>query len=446
MATIWRRKDRDVWVVDYRDATGARIRLSAATRQQAEDLLAAKIKERKQAPTNPKDRGLTLAEYTTRWLQAAAGQLAPVTFQNYEQHLRLHVLPTLGSLRVADLRRRHVKDLLISLRSTMNAQGRPFSKNSLRLIKAALSTVLTDAVDDEILFANPVMQLGRSKKRSVTRMTTDEILSRIRPMTWAQMQTFEQTLNNLYQDHLLDNRYVMLFYVLAKTGMRPGEALALQPGDVDLVKSTIRVERAATMGGQVKSTKTNEVRTVDLSASLVTKLVAYRHWLELETMAGRWCETPWLFPNDQGGLLQEPHVRCVFQRVLRRANLPTFRLYDLRHTFASLLLSSAVPLVYVSQQLGHANPTTTLKYYARWIPTGDRRYVDVLDQAAERVGTKTWHQPGQTGNLPSEVIDREGIPSSTHHRTSMMMNHQPFIPDPLEQIRREDLRLLRLVR
>src|SRR5215472_10716920 len=160
MSSIWKRKDRDVWVVDYRDATGHRIRLSAATRQEAEDLLAEKRKESKHAPTNREDRHITLAEYATRWLQAASGQLAPITYQNYQQHLTLHILPTLGALRVADLRRKHVKDLLTTLRSTKNAQGRPFAKNSLRLIKAALSSVLSDAVDDEILFVNPAMQLG----------------------------------------------------------------------------------------------------------------------------------------------------------------------------------------------------------------------------------------------------------------------------------------------
>ena len=418
MATIWKRKDRDVWVVDYRDATGVRIRLSAANRQQAEDLLAEKIKENKHAPTNREDRDITLADYTTRWFQATSGQLAPVTFQNYKQHLTLHVLPKLGQLRVAELKRKHVKDLLAMLQSRMNAQGRPFAKNTLRLIKAALSSVLTDAVDDEILFANPVMQLGRSKKRSVTRMTTDDLLSRIRPMTWAQMQTFEQTLNRLHQDHLLDTRCVMLFQMLAKTGMRPGETIALQLGDVDLVKRTIRVERAATVGGQVKSTKTNEVRTVDLSASLIPKLVAYRTWREFETMGGRWVGTPWLFPNDQGGLYEERHFRRIFHRVLDRANLPTFRLYDLRHTVASLLLSSAVPLLYVSQQLGHANPTTTLRYYARWIPSGDRRHVDVLDKGPETI----WHQnlapSGQNEPFRQEIVDLTGgYPSTPLQRT-----------------------------
>jgi len=340
MATIWRRKDRDVWVVDYRDATGARIRLSAATRQQAEDLLAEKIKESKHAPTNREDRDITLAEYTRRWLQAAENQLAPVTYENYKQHLTLHILPKLGRIRVADLRRRHVKELLTKLQSAKNAQGRPFAKNSLRLFKAALSTVLSDAVDDELLLVNPVMQLGRSKKQSPTRMTTTDLVSRIRPMSWDQAKTFEQTIHALHRDQRLDVRYATLLLVLLKTGLRPSEALALKVGDLDLVKRTVHVERAATTGGQVKATKTNEVRDVDLSASLVQQLTTYRSWLELEAMNGRWGDSSWLFPDDPGQLYDERHVRRVFQRVLRRANLPTFRLYDLRHTFASLLLSS----------------------------------------------------------------------------------------------------------
>jgi integrase len=46
--------------------------------------------------------------------------------------------------------------------------------------------------------------------------------------------------------------------------------------------------------------------------------------------------------------------------------------YDLRHTFASLLLSCNVPLLYVSKQLGHAKPTTTLDHYAKWLPSGEQ--------------------------------------------------------------------------
>jgi integrase len=167
---------------------------------------------------------------------------------------------------------------------------------------------------------------------------------------------------------------------------------------------------------------------VDLSAKLIPKLEAYSTWRELEAMTGRWRHTPWLCPNDHGRLYEERHLRRVFYRILQRVNLPSFRVYDLRHTYASLLLSSSVPLLYVSQQLGHTNPTTTLRYYARWIPTGDQRYVDMLDTATEKI----WHQTVAREAMNQRKPLISGLP---HHRRPMMMYQQPLIPDALEEIR-----------
>jgi integrase len=60
----------------------------------------------------------------------------------------------------------------------------------------------------------------------------------------------------------------------------------------------------------------------------------------------------------------------------------------LPHTFASLLLANGAPLTYVATELGHKGPATTLKYYAHWLPGGDKRWIDGLDRDA---GTN-WHQ------------------------------------------------------
>ena len=78
------------------------------------------------------------------------------------------------------------------------------------------------------------------------------------------------------------------------------------------------------------------------------------------------------------------------------AHLPAFVPYDLRLTFASLLLSCNVPLLYVSKQLGHAKPTTTLDHYAKWLPSGEQRFVNVLDTRLEKAGTMSWRQWGIT--------------------------------------------------
>ena len=69
----------------------------------------------------------------------------------------------------------------------------------------------------------------------------------------------------------------------------------------------------------------------------------------------------------------------MWRRVLRQAKLPGFRLYDLRHTFATGLLAQGAPITYVAAQLGHAKPTTTLQWYAHWLPRADKHWVDALD-------------------------------------------------------------------
>jgi hypothetical protein len=88
---------------------------------------------------------------------------------------------------------------------------------------------------------------------------------------------------------------------------------------------------------------------------------------------------------------------------------PAFRLYDLRHSYASQLLAEGAPITYVAAQLGHARPTTTLAHYAHWIPRGDKGWVDKLaarrsEAAAEKFGTKSWHQTGSPAEGVPEYL------------------------------------------
>ena len=69
-----------------------------------------------------------------------------------------------------------------------------------------------------------------------------------------------------------------------------------------------------------------------------------------------------------------------------------------------------MPLLYVSKQLGHAKPTTTLDHYAKWLPSGEQRFVNVLDTPLEKVGTKTWHQVDIIEEEGAEVLETFGGP------------------------------------
>ncbi len=311
---------------------------------------------------------VSFGEYAEKWLDAAKGSLAVKTHANYRQLLALYILPTLGGCSMTALTWGTVKNLLTG------KQQEGLSLNSVRLIRAVVSTILTDAAEEGIIPINPV--LGQRRKRRASQMNAPDV----HPFSWEQKQLFETKLEDMEREGVLSPAYAMLLHMYLKTGMRPGEGRALQLGDVDIHGRRLRVERSATLDSHIKNTKTGETRWIDLSDGVLEKLKGYVTWLKAESIA-RGEESTWLFPSKAGSLLDESHVIRAFHRVLDAAGLPRFRVYDLRHTFASLLLSSNVPLLYVSHQLGHTKPTITLKYYARWIPSGQVHRVNVLDGA-----------------------------------------------------------------
>ena len=413
------RRDRNLWEVDYRDQTGRRHRPAFVDEEQAL-VRAAEIRRQLRTTTSiTSDLDITLAAYAEQWLETVAGDIEASTWRNYRERLQNHILPTLGRLKLRDLRRRHIKGLL----NTKRAAG--YAPNGVRLIKAALSSLLTDAVDDEIIENNPALQVGRKKRRAGT-VTAADRTQKIRPMTWEQRTLFLDAAGQ-------EPRYAALFTMLAKAGLRPGEAFALTPGDLDLRDGTVNVERAINLG-RVKDTKTHERRRVDLTPDLVRLLHRHLAWLKSEALRRGWGDPAWLFPNDVGRPQDKWVVGSAFRRALKRARVPAFRLYDLRHTYASLLLAAGAPITYVSAQLGHANPTTTLRYYAKWIPSQGRRWVEVLDHADVALdlgfGTKKWNQIEPSRKVVAHTLGTFGEPSGTRTQDPLIKSRGPVMSRP----------------
>jgi integrase len=174
---------------------------------------------------------------------------------------------------------------------------------------------------------------------------------------------------------------------LLRTGMRLGEVIALQPGDLDFNGRFIEIRRSYSKG-HITTPKSRGGRRVDMSGQLAEVLKASLVERKKETLKKEWKEpSEWLFYNTEGGLLDEAHWRKrVHVKILEKAGLMHHRIHDLRHTYATLRLGKGDHIVDVSKQMGRASVKMTLEVYAHWIPGGKKSEVDGLDSRTTPAG------------------------------------------------------------
>jgi integrase len=374
-----------------KDGVTRRVRGQAPTRAEATTAMEEKQEElRRPEPTPaPEIDPTTLDQYADRWLDQVAVNLAPRTVTSYRELLKRYVRPALGATRLVDVTRAQVKDLLAARR----AAG--LSKNTVRLVRATLSVLFSDAVEDGLVPVNPAAGVGGRGRKKGDAVTGAERRQKIRPMTGEQLAAFLAAVDGRRgieaaeagreardAEIRRDRRDYALFLTLADAGLRPGEALGLKWDDVDLVDRTLNIQRALARGGQVKATKTGESRRVDLTSRLADVLGRWQATSEADALAaGQEDPSKWVFPSEEGTPLDGINAARRFRALLVKAKLPRFRLYDLRHSFATHLLAEGAPITYVAAQLGHAKPTTTLAFYAHWLPRGDKSIIDRLEEA-----------------------------------------------------------------
>ena len=360
MAKIWKRGDRATWVVDYRDPGGKRHRVYAPTREAAEDLLATKIKESREAPLPLENSNLTVAQYGKHWLASMAGEVSRSTLVGYESYLRLHIIPALGPIRMRDVSRAHVKQLLEERRASRpHRRGcEKLSRRMIGLIQTTLSTMFADALDSGVVRVNPATAVLRQRGRRAA-ATVAAGAEAVRPFT-------EDEIARLLDAARGDQRTLILF--LARTVVRPGEAYGLRWSDISFERREALIERNVSNSRPAGPTKTGKARRVDLSREVVAALRELHTRRERQTLAHGWGEIPApVFINGAGKVLDSSGASRQFAMIMKRAGVSGHVLYDLRHTFASRHLELGSPLTYVSAQLGHAKPTMTLKYYSHWL-------------------------------------------------------------------------------
>ncbi|HEX8136937.1 MAG TPA: site-specific integrase [Pyrinomonadaceae bacterium] len=177
--------------------------------------------------------------------------------------------------------------------------------------------------------------------------------------------------------------------------MRPEEYLALQWSDVDFERGTSQVRRALVRHQKTWSFEEPKTarsrRTVFLPGLLLQKLAAHKRQQAAERLklGALWQAYDLIFCSEQGTPLSIPNLTYrYFRPILEKAELPQIRLYDLRHSCATLLLMAEENPKVVSERLGHSTIVLTLDTYSHVLPTMQQQATARLEKLLYSKGSK----------------------------------------------------------
>ena len=182
-------------------------------------------------------------------------------------------------------------------------------------------------------------------------------------------------------------KYGLIFEFTLLTGMRPEEYLAIQWSDIDFQRNTVQVRRALVRHKKKWSfnePKTSRSRrTVMLPGSLMHKLIKHKEKQIIHKLSfiDLWENNDLVFCSEYGTPLSIPNLTYrYFRPILKSAGLSQIRLYDLRHTHATLLLMAEENPKVVAERLGHSTIVLTLDTYSHVLPTMQRKATDKLEK------------------------------------------------------------------
>ena len=292
---------------------------------------------------------LNLGEYLERWLE---GSVWHTTYRDYAGHVRNHIAPELGRLKLAKLTSAHVQALY---RKKLDSG---LSPRTVNYIHATLHKALEQAVKWRLVPYNvsDAAVKPRQERRETLALTLEQVLTFLRVAQEAQ------------------DRFEALYVVAVFTGMRPGELLALRWSDLvlDGAKPEARVRRSLSKDDSgrhiFKRTKTEKGRSVSLMPQVVEALRDHRRRQAEERLrySGLWQDQDLVFPNKSGAPMDWDNFTARNYRPLREAaGLPkNTRFYDLRHTFATLMLEQGENPKVVQEIFGHSQITHTMDTYS----------------------------------------------------------------------------------
>ena len=287
--------------------------------------------------------------YYEKWIHIyKEGAIRDVTIRKYEITL-LWLKRLVPELRLSQLNR-------ISYQQLLNDYAQFHERQTTMDFHHQIKAAVLDAVDEGLIDRDPTRKAiikGRSPR-----------IKKIKYLNQFELHTL---LVNLKLTSEINWDWLIL--IIAKTGMRFSEALALTPKDFDFSHQSLIVDKTWDYkgdGGFLPTKNKSSVRKIQLDWQTIIKFS--------ELIKGLPDDKP-IFVN---GRVFNSTINGVLERYCKKLEIPVISIHGLRHTHASLLLFAGVSIASVARRLGHASMTTTQKTYIHIIQEMENRDIDLV--------------------------------------------------------------------
>ena len=289
---------------------------------------------------------ITVEEWAKLWLQEFQTSKKYKTVSTHTSHIRNHIVPVLGKIKLSDLTPTQIQLFYNSLH---------LSPSSVHSIHGTLSAMLSDAVE-----------MGHIPYNFASKRKLPTISSKhIHPLSDDDIRRFLAALEG--------EKYADLFKTILFTGIREAEAIGLTWDCINFQNKTMRIYRQLQYRKQSEGgftfcpTKTNKARTISLTTYLCDLLQERKNNQKPPPSESWQADHPndiLVFPTSKYKPIQPKSIYEHFEKLMASIGLQGVRVHDLRHTFATLSFQNGDDIKTVQQNLGHSTASTTLNIYA----------------------------------------------------------------------------------
>ena len=288
--------------------------------------------------------------YFKQWINIyKEGAIRKVTMDKYKLSLSW-IFKLAPKMRLCDINR-------ISYQQLLNEYAKEHERQTTMDFHHHLKAAILDAVDEGLIDKDPTRKVIIKGKK--TKEKKKKYLNQ-----------FE--LHNLLDDLNLENKinYDWLILLIAKTGIRYSEAIALTPSDFDFSKQTLSISKTWNYkgGGGFQPTKNkSSIRKIQIDWMIVSQFASL-----VKNMPS---DKPIFIKKD---IIFNSTINDILERHCKKANVPVITIHGLRHTHASLLLFAGVSIASVAKRLGHSSINTTEKTYLHIIRELENKDIDLV--------------------------------------------------------------------